>query len=243
MSPSNAAYKTPKNIVGACADDSASARAWSASGKASSISTEHPQCEGVENLRCGARVLAEPVGEIGMPCLVVELDGLLIMLMSAGKIAEIPAGDAGNAVRDQGLGAIRSGCGFAQEKLGHFAHRCGFAARKVPDPDPKIRGKPRSEASSSRLANSRARAKAALVCGASCPSAQISALPRLVCKRSRLMPGVALGAVPALAAGLSANSIALPRCEAASLKVERRKAWSPAFPQPLDRRLVETGLR
>jgi hypothetical protein len=56
--------------------------------------------------------------------------------------------------------------------------------------------------------------------------AQISALPRLVCKRSRLLPGAALGAA---AASLSASSIALPRWAAASLKAERRRAWSPAL--------------
>jgi hypothetical protein len=55
---------------------------------------------------------------------------------------------------------------------------------------------------------------------------QISALPRLVCKRSRLLPGAALGAV---AASSSANSIALPRWATASLKAERRKARSPAL--------------
>ena len=129
-------------------------------------STEHPQRDSVVNLRCGAGIRAEPAGEIGMTRRVVELDGLLKMVMGASKVAEIPAGVAENAMPDQGLGAIRPGRGFAQEKLGHFAHRCGFAARKVPDPDPKIRGKPRSEASSTRLANPRARAKAALVSGA-----------------------------------------------------------------------------
>src|SRR5262249_55233850 len=82
-------------------------------------STEHPQYEGVVNLRCGARILPEPGGEIAMAYRVVELDGLLKMLMCAGKIAEIKAGGAGNAVRDQGLGAIRPGRGLAQEKLGH----------------------------------------------------------------------------------------------------------------------------
>jgi len=60
--------------------------------------------------------------------------------------------------------------------------------------------------------------------------AQISALPRLVCKRSRLLPDASLGGVPALAVSLSANSIALPRWAAASLKAERRTASSPALP-------------
>src|SRR5690242_16296299 len=55
----------------------------------------------------------------------------------------------------------------------------------------------------------------------------MSALLKLVCKCSRLLPGAALGAV---AASLSANSIALPRWAAASLNAERRKAWSPALP-------------
>src|SRR5215469_18693248 len=75
-----------------------------------------------------------------MACLVVELDGLLKMLMSAGKVAEIPAGRAENAVSDQGLGTIWPGRGFAQEKLRHFAQRCGFAAREVPDPKTVISG-------------------------------------------------------------------------------------------------------
>ena len=105
-------------------------------------SPEHPQHDGIIGFRCGARILAEPVGEIAMARLVVELDGLLKMLMGAGKIAEINAGVAGNAVRGQGLWAIRLGCRFAQEQLGHFAHRLGFAAVQVPRPKTVIGGKP-----------------------------------------------------------------------------------------------------
>ena len=95
-----------------------------------------------QNLRCGAGILAEPVGEIGMARLVVELDGFLKMVMGAGEIAEMKASAAGNAVRDQGLGAIRPGRGFAQEKLGHFAHRCRFAAAQMPAPKTVIGGEP-----------------------------------------------------------------------------------------------------
>src|SRR5215471_11268164 len=40
-------------------------------------SPEYPQYESVVNLGCGEGIVAEPVGEIGMPCSVVELDGLL----------------------------------------------------------------------------------------------------------------------------------------------------------------------
>jgi hypothetical protein len=50
---------------------------------------EHPQREGIIGFRCGARILAESVREIGMARLVVELDGLLKMVMRAGKVAEI----------------------------------------------------------------------------------------------------------------------------------------------------------
>src|SRR6516165_1867473 len=89
-----------------------------------------------------------------MARLVVKLDGFLEMLMGAGKIAELKASAAGNAVRDQGLGTIRPGPGFAQEKLPHFAHRCRFAAAQMPAPKTVI-GENCSEASSSRLANSR----------------------------------------------------------------------------------------
>ena len=85
--------------------------------------------------------MAEPAGEIAMARRDVELDGLPKMLMSAGKIAEIKAGGAGNAVRDQSLGAIRLRRGFTQEQLRHFAERCGFAATKVPDPKTVIGGK------------------------------------------------------------------------------------------------------
>jgi hypothetical protein len=111
-------------------------------GKAQSLvdSPEHPQCEGVQNLRRGAGILAEPVGEIGMARLVVELDGLLKMTMSAGKVAELKAIAAGNTVRDQGLGTIRPGRDFAQEKLRHFAHRCRFAAAQMPAPKTVIGG-------------------------------------------------------------------------------------------------------
>ena len=45
-------------------------------------------------------------------------------------------------MRDQDLGAIRQGRCFAQEKLGHFARRCGFASIKVPDPKTVIGGEP-----------------------------------------------------------------------------------------------------
>jgi hypothetical protein len=62
--------------------------------------TENPQRDGVPNLCRGQRILAEPAGEIAMACRDVELDSLLKMLMSAGKIAEMKAGDAGNAVCD-----------------------------------------------------------------------------------------------------------------------------------------------
>src|SRR6516164_7421733 len=77
-----------------------------------------------------------------MPCLVVEFDALLKIVMGAGKIAEIKASDAWNEVCDQGLGAIRPGGGFAQQKLRHFAHRCGFAAVQMPHPKTVIGGEP-----------------------------------------------------------------------------------------------------
>ena len=77
-----------------------------------------------------------------MARLIVEFDGLLKILMGAGKIAELKAGAAGNAVRDQGLGAIRPGRGFAQEKFGHFAHQRRFAAGQMPDPKTVISREP-----------------------------------------------------------------------------------------------------
>ena len=67
------------------------------------------------------------------------VDCPLMMVMSAGKIAEIKAGLAGNAVRDQAIGPGR---GFAQEELGHFAQRCGFAAGRMPDAKTVIGGEP-----------------------------------------------------------------------------------------------------
>jgi len=75
-------------------------------------STKRPQDDGVPNLSCGAGIHTEPVGEIAVACRVVELDGLQKMFMGAGKVAEIPTGLAGNAVRDQGLAAIRPDRGF-----------------------------------------------------------------------------------------------------------------------------------
>jgi hypothetical protein len=105
-------------------------------------STKRPQCDGVPNLRCGTGIHTEPVREIAMACRVVQLDGLPKMIMGAGKVAEIPTGLAGNAVRDQGLGTIRPGRRFAQEKLGHFTQRCGFGAGKIPDPKTVIGGEP-----------------------------------------------------------------------------------------------------
>src|SRR5215472_18878180 len=76
-----------------------------------------------------------------MAPLVVEPDRLLIMIMGAGKVAEIPAGGAGSAVRDQGLGAIRAGGRFAQEQLRYFTHRYRFAAGQMPRPKAVIGGK------------------------------------------------------------------------------------------------------
>src|SRR6516162_3075000 len=103
-------------------------------GKVQSLvdSPEHPQRQGIENLRSGARIIAEPIGEIAMASRVVEIDGLLKMLVGAGKVAEIKAGVAGSAVRDQGLGTIRPSRRFAEEKLRYFAHRSGFAAGQMP---------------------------------------------------------------------------------------------------------------
>jgi hypothetical protein len=92
--------------------------------------------------RSGAAIHTEPVREIGMARRVVEFDSLLKIVVGAGKVAEMKAGDAGNAVRDQGLGAIGPRHRFAQEKLGHFPHRRGFAAIKVPDPKTEIGGEP-----------------------------------------------------------------------------------------------------
>src|SRR6516164_8119865 len=73
---------------------------------------------------------------------VVERDSLPKMVMGAGKVTEIPAGLTGNAVRIQGFRAVGPGCGFAHEKLGHFAHRGMFAAGEVPRPKTVIGGEP-----------------------------------------------------------------------------------------------------
>src|SRR3974377_1598424 len=112
-------------------------------GKVESLvdSTEPPPCEGVVNLRRGAGILTEPVGEIAMARLVVEFDGLLKMVMSADKVAEAKAVNAGNAMSDQGLGTIRLGCGFAQEKLRYFAHPSMFATDGRSDVKTGIGGK------------------------------------------------------------------------------------------------------
>ena len=97
-------------------------------GKAQSLvdPTEHAQCEGVANLSPGDWMLAESIGEIAMARLVVELDGLLKMVVGARNVAEIKASEAESAVCDHRLRAIRPGCGFAQEKLRHFAQRGGL---------------------------------------------------------------------------------------------------------------------
>ena len=104
--------------------------------------TENPQREGAPNFRGGVRILTEPVGEIAMPRRVVERDSLPKMVMGAGKVTEIPAGLTGNAVCNHRLGAIRPGRRFAQEKLGHFTHRCGFAAARMPRPKAVIGREP-----------------------------------------------------------------------------------------------------
>src|SRR5262249_19081422 len=77
-----------------------------------------------------------------MPCSVVERDSLLKMVMGAGKVTEIPAGDAGKPGSDKTLGPIGPGCGFAHEKLGHFAQRRGLAAVQMAHPNTVIGGEP-----------------------------------------------------------------------------------------------------
>jgi hypothetical protein len=64
----------------------------------------------------------------------------------------------------------------------------------------------------------------------------ISALPRLVCILSRW-----LADLPSPA--LSAISMALPRCEIASWKAERRSAYSPALPHHSMAASVRAALR
>src|SRR6516162_8052798 len=96
-------------------------------------SAEHPQYKGVVNLRCGARILTEPVGEIAMACRVVELDGPLKMAMSAGEVAEIEAGEAGNAVRNHSLRAIRPA--VASRRKSSAISRIGPGSPRVRCPD------------------------------------------------------------------------------------------------------------
>ena len=54
------------------------------------------QRDGIIGFRRDAVIVAESVGEIGMARLVVELDSLLKIVMSAGKVAEVKASGAGN---------------------------------------------------------------------------------------------------------------------------------------------------
>src|SRR5215467_14157521 len=77
-----------------------------------------------------------------MACRVVERDSLPKMFVGASKVAEIKAGVAAVAVRDHSLGTIRPSRGFAQEQLGHFADRRGFAAVQMPHPKTVIGGEP-----------------------------------------------------------------------------------------------------
>src|SRR6516165_3802121 len=109
-----------------------------------------------------------------MPCWVVERDSLLKMVMGAGKVTEIPAGDAGNAVSDQDLGAIGPGCGFAHEKLGHFAQRCGLAAVQMAHPKTVIGG-------------------AARRCGTAAPPLRAAPMPRATPARHGRRPRATAG--------------------------------------------------
>src|SRR6516164_4267080 len=104
-------------------------------------STEHPQRDGILYLRYPG-IIPEPVGEIGMALRVVERDSLSKMFVGASKVAEIKAGVAKVAMRDHSLGTIRPGRGFVQEQLDYFAHRRGFAAIKMPDPNTVIGREP-----------------------------------------------------------------------------------------------------
>ena len=145
MSPSGQLSVGPADVPAAAAPYVVYVRVGDgAFGKPPSLvdSPKPPQREGIIGFRCGSGIVAEPVGEIALARLVVELDGLLKMVMGAGKVAEVKAGGAGNAVRDQGLGAIGPGRGFAQEKLRHFAQRCRFAAVHMPHPNTVIGGEP-----------------------------------------------------------------------------------------------------
>jgi len=48
-----------------------------------------------------------------MARLIVELESFLKIVVGAGKVTEIKAGEAGGAMSDQGLGAIWPGHSFA----------------------------------------------------------------------------------------------------------------------------------
>src|SRR5215475_10492384 len=100
----------------------------------------------------------------------------------------------------------------------------------------------RSVGSSIAAASSRARMKAALDSSAPKPRENISALPRLVCSLSRWLAevdGVAAADLPSPV--LSAISMALPRCEIASWKAERRMVAGLA--PPFDGGVGQTRLR
>src|SRR5215831_12026752 len=134
----------------------------------------------------------------------------------------------------------QSGCAVASCKKSSAISRIGAGSPRCrcPSQRPKY-AENRSEASSTRFANSRARPKTALVSGACCPLAQISALPRLVCKmqpiasrrRARRCRGELVGQFDRLA-------------EVGGCLPERRAAQGlvAGLAPPFDCRLVEPGL-
>src|SRR5690242_2242601 len=77
---------------------------------------------------------------MAMGCAVIEFDGLLKMVMSAGKVSEIQTGEAGTAMRDHSLRTIRPSHGFAQEQIGDFAERFRFATVQMSHPKTVISG-------------------------------------------------------------------------------------------------------
>ena len=72
-------------------------------------SAKNPLRDGVPHLCRGQRILAEPVGEIAMQRPVVDRDRFSKVLVGGDKVAEVPAGDAGNAVCNLSLRANPAG--------------------------------------------------------------------------------------------------------------------------------------
>ncbi len=160
------------------------------------------------------------------------------MIVGGGKVAEIPAVVAGHAVRDRASG---NPAGQWPRAGSSAVSRIGAASPRVPAPQTVIGGEAfrRVFAPGSPIRRERGRLEGRAGFGRLMPFGPDQRVAEAGLKCSRLLLRAALGGVPRVRRAASASSIALPRCEAASLQGGAAQGLVAGLAPPFDRRLVE----